>query len=154
GDAASDSEGCWQLTHRKKEIFKTSGGKYVARQLLDDRFKQSRFIEQIMVVGEGEKMSAALIQPNFDFVRSWAKRHKIDLNGPAEIVKNPRVIERMQEEVDLANQDFAKWEKVKQFRLTPDVWSVEEGHLTPTLKLKRKIVKEKYLDLYNDIYGH
>ncbi len=149
-----DSEGFLKITDRKKEIFKTSGGKYVAPQLLENRFKQSRFIEQIMVVGEGEKMPAALIQPNFDFVRSWAKRHKIDLNGPAEIVKNPRVIERMQEEVDLANQDFAKWEKVKQFRLTPDVWSVEEGHLTPTLKLKRKIVKEKYLDLYNDIYGH
>lgn len=149
-----DAEGFLKITDRKKEIFKTSGGKYVAPQLLENRFKQSRFIEQIMVVGEGEKMPAALIQPNFEFVRAWAKRHKIALGSLAEIAGNEQVIERIQEEVDLANEDFAKWEKVKQFRLTPEVWSVEEGHLTPTLKLKRKIVKEKYLHLYNDIYGH
>lgn len=149
-----DAEGFLKITDRKKEIFKTSGGKYVAPQLLENRFKQSRFIEQIMVMGEGEKMPVALIQPNFEFLRSWAKRHKIDLGGPREIVKDQKVIERMQEEVDLANEEFAKWEKVKLFRLTPEVWSVEEGHLTPTLKLKRKIVKEKYLDLYNEMYGH
>ena len=149
-----DADGFLKITDRKKEIFKTSGGKYVALQLLENRFKLSRFIEQIMVVGEGEKMPAALIQPNFAFVKAWAKRHKIELGSDAEIATNPEVIERFQKEVDLANEDFAKWEKVKQFRLTPDVWSVEEGHLTPTLKLKRKIVKEIYLDLYNDIYGH
>ncbi|RUA14485.1 MAG: long-chain fatty acid--CoA ligase, partial [Flavobacteriia bacterium] len=149
-----DTEGFLKITDRKKEIFKTSGGKYVAPQLLENRFKQSRFIEQIMVVGEGEKMPAALIQPNFEFVKQWAKRHGITLENNADMVKNEKVIARFQEEVDLANEDFAKWEKVKQFRLTPDVWSVDDGHLTPTMKLKRKIVKEKYLDLYNDIYGH
>ena len=149
-----DAEGFLRITDRKKEMFKTSGGKYVAPQLLENRFKQSRFIEQIMVVGEGEKMPAALIQPNFEFVKEWAKRHKIDLGSNEELVKNEKVIARMQEEVDWANQEFAKWEKVKQFRLTPDVWSVEDGHLTPTMKLKRKPVKEMYLDLYNDIYGH
>ncbi len=149
-----DAEGFLRITDRKKEMFKTSGGKYVAPQLLENRFKQSRFIEQIMVVGEGEKMPAALIQPNFEFVKEWAKRHNIDLGSNDELVKNEKVIARMQEEVDWANQEFAKWEKVKQFRLTPDVWSVEEGHLTPTMKLKRKPVKEMYLDLYNDIYEH
>ncbi|AEM69153.1 Long-chain-fatty-acid--CoA ligase [Allomuricauda ruestringensis DSM 13258] len=149
-----DAEGFLRITDRKKEMFKTSGGKYVAPQLLENRFKQSRFIEQIMVVGEGEKMPAALIQPNFEFVKEWAKRHHIDLGSNDELVKNEKVIARMQEEVDWANQEFAKWEKVKQFRLTPDVWSVEEGHLTPTMKLKRKPVKEMYLDLYNDIYEH
>ncbi|MBA4744299.1 MAG: long-chain fatty acid--CoA ligase [Muricauda sp.] len=149
-----DAEGFLRITDRKKEMFKTSGGKYVAPQLLENRFKQSRFIEQIMVVGEGEKMPAALIQPNFEFVKEWAKRHNIDLGSNDELVKNEKVIARMQEEVDWANQEFAKWEKVKQFRLTPDVWSVEEGHLTPTMKLKRKPVKEMYLDLYNDIYGY
>lgn len=149
-----DANGFLKITDRKKEIFKTSGGKYVAPQLLENRFKQSRFIEQIMVVGEGEKMPAALIQPNFEFVKQWAKRHKITLDSNAAIASNDKVIARIQEEVDLANEDFAKWEKVKQFRLTPDVWNVEDGHLTPTMKLKRKIVKEKYLDLYNDIYGH
>lgn len=149
-----DAEGFLRITDRKKEMFKTSGGKYVAPQLLENRFKQSRFIEQIMVVGEGEKMPAALIQPNFDFVKEWAKRHDINLGTNDEIVKNEKVIQRLQEEVDWANQEFAKWEKVKQFRLTPDIWSVEEGHLTPTMKLKRKPVKEMYLELYNDIYGH
>ncbi|MBO6830808.1 long-chain fatty acid--CoA ligase [Allomuricauda sp.] len=149
-----DSEGFLRITDRKKEMFKTSGGKYVAPQLLENRFKQSRFIEQIMVVGEGEKMPAALIQPNFDFVKEWAKRHKLELGSNADIVKNEKVIERFQEEVDWANQEFAKWEKVKQFRLTPDVWTVEDGHLTPTMKLKRKPIKEMYLELYNDIYGH
>lgn len=149
-----DADGFLKITDRKKEMFKTSGGKYVAPQLLENRFKQSRFIEQIMVIGEGEKMPAALIQPNFDFVREWAKRHRVAIGENSDLVKNEKVIARFQEEVDLSNEDFAKWEKVKQFRLTPDVWSVEEGHLTPTMKLKRKIVKEKYLDLYNDIYGH
>ncbi|MEQ5791943.1 long-chain fatty acid--CoA ligase [Muricauda sp. NFXS6] len=149
-----DAEGFLRITDRKKEMFKTSGGKYVAPQLLENRFKQSRFIEQIMVVGEGEKMPAALIQPNFEFVKEWAKRHKIEVGSNVELIKNEKVIARMQEEVDWANQEFAKWEKVKQFRLTPNVWSVEEGHLTPTMKLKRKPVKEMYLDLYNDIYGH
>jgi len=129
-----DAEGFLRITDRKKEMFKTSGGKYVAPQLLENRFN--------------------LIQPNFEFVKEWAKRHKIDLGSNEELVKNEKVIARMQEEVDWANQEFAKWEKVKQFRLTPDVWSVEDGHLTPTMKLKRKPVKEMYLDLYNDIYGH
>jgi long-chain acyl-CoA synthetase len=149
-----DSDGFLWITDRKKEMFKTSGGKYVAPQLLENRFKQSRFIEQIMVVGEGEKMPAALIQPNFDFLFEWAKRHEIELGSNTEVVDNMKVIERIQEEVDKANEQFARWEKVKQFRLTPDIWSVDEGHLTPTMKLRRKIIKEKYLDLYNNIYGH
>ena len=143
-----------KITDRKKEMFKTSGGKYVAPQLLENQMKQSRFIEQVMVVGEGEKMPAALIQPNFEFLFEWAKRHDIDLGSPEDAVKNPRVLDRFGEEVEKANEQFAKWEKVKQFRLTPDTWSVDEGHLTPTMKLRRKIIKEKYSALYNDIYGH
>ena len=149
-----DAEGFLRITDRKKEMFKTSGGKYVAPQLLENRFKQSRFIEQIMVVGEGEKMPAALIQPNYEFLYEWANRHNITLGANSDIVLNKRVLERYQKEVDEANESFAKWEKIKQFRLTPEVWSVDDGHLTPTMKLRRKIVKEKYIDLYNDIYGY
>jgi len=149
-----DTDGFLRITDRKKEMFKTSGGKYVAPQLLENRFKQSRFIDQIMVVGEGEKMPAALIQPNFDFLYSWAERNNIAVGANSDIVLNEKVIARIQEEVNAANEDFAKWEKVKQFRLTPDVWNIEDGHLTPTMKLRRKIVKEKYIALYNDIYGH
>ena len=149
-----DADGFLKITDRKKEMFKTSGGKYVAPQLLENRFKQSRFIDQIMVVGEGEKMPAALIQPDFDFVKNWAKIHNIEIGTNKELVHNEQVIARFEEEVTNANENFAKWEKIKQFRLTPDVWSIEGGHLTPTMKLKRKIVKEKYIELYNDIYEH
>ncbi|WP_291966141.1 AMP-dependent synthetase/ligase [Maribacter sp.] len=149
-----DSEGFLKITDRKKEMFKTSGGKYVAPQLLENRFKQSRFIEQIMVVGEGEKMPAALIQPDFEFLKEWASIHHIKVSDNASLISNEKVLNRYQQEIDEANEKFAKWEKVKQFRLTPDAWSMEGGHLTPTMKLKRKIIKEKYIDLYNDIYQH
>ncbi|TRZ43691.1 AMP-dependent synthetase/ligase [Robertkochia solimangrovi] len=148
-----DKEGFLRITDRKKEMFKTSGGKYVAPQLIENEMKQSRFIEQIMVIGEGEKMPAALIQPNFDFVREWARRHNVQLNGDdASLVSNQQVIARFQEEVDRYNQKFGHWERVKKFELTPDAWSTEGGQLTPTLKLKRKIIKQIYQDLYNKIY--
>lgn len=149
-----DSDGFLKITDRKKEMFKTSGGKYVAPQLLENRLKQSRFIEQVMVVGEGEKMPAALIQPDFEFLHEWAKRHSVTIPENSDIVLNKMVLDRYEEEVNLANENFAKWEKVKQFRLTPDVWGIDSGHLTPTMKLRRKIIKEKYLDLYKNIYGH
>ena len=149
-----DADGFLKITDRKKEMFKTSGGKYVAPQLLENRCKQSRFIEQIMVVGEGEKMPAALIQPNFEFIYAWAKKNNITVSENSDIVLNERVIARIEEEVALANEHFAKWEKIKQFRLTKDVWSIDAGHLTPTMKLRRKIIKEKYMDLYEDIYTH
>ncbi|WP_373072266.1 long-chain fatty acid--CoA ligase [Zeaxanthinibacter enoshimensis] len=148
-----DDDGFLKITDRKKEMFKTSGGKYVAPQLLENRMKQSRFIEQVMVVGEGEKMPAALIQPNFEFLEDWAKIHELNFNGPEQMVKDRRVIDRIKEEVDLANENFAKWEKVKQFRLTPDAWTVDNGLLTPTMKLKRAQIKQKYFGLYEDIYG-
>ncbi|MGJ8733715.1 MAG: AMP-dependent synthetase/ligase [Cellulophaga sp.] len=149
-----DSDGFLKITDRKKEMFKTSGGKYVAPQLLENRCKQSRFIDQVMVIGEGEKMPAAFIQPDFDFVKEWAKRYNITITSNEDLVTNEKVIARFQEEVDAANENFAKWEKIKQFRLTPDVWSIEGGQVTPTLKLRRKIIKEKYKALYNDIYGY
>ena len=149
-----DSDGFLKITDRKKEMFKTSGGKYVAPQLLENRFKQSQFIEQIMVIGESEKMPAALIQPNFEYIKEWAKRKNISVGDNSDIVTNEKVIARINEEVALANESFAKWEKIKQFRLTPDIWSMEAGHLTPTMKMKRKIIKQKYIALYNDIYEH
>lgn len=149
-----DTDGFLKITDRKKEMFKTSGGKYVAPQLLENRFKQSLFIEQLMVVGEGEKMPAAIIQPDFEYLFKWAKENNITISENSDIISNEKVIAQYQYEVDLANESFAKWEKVKAFKLTPDIWSISEGHLTPTMKLRRKIIKEKYLDLYNDIYGH
>lgn len=150
-----DSEGFLKITDRKKEMFKTSGGKYIAPQLIENAMKQSRFIEQIMVIGEGEKMPAALIQPNFEFVKEWAKIHKITLgNSTAEIASNPDVIKRIDEEIESINKKFGHWEQIKRFELTPDIWSIDGGQLTPTLKLKRKIIKEIYKDLYAKIYGN
>ena len=149
-----DSDGFLKITDRKKEMFKTSGGKYVAPQVLENTFKQSRFIEQIMVIGDGEKMPAAFIQPNFEFVREWATRHNNSSFATNEELCNSKmVIDRIQEEIDHSNEKFGNWEKVKRFELTPDVWSIEAGHLTPTMKLKRKIIKEKYTELYKKIYG-
>ncbi|HLF53385.1 AMP-dependent synthetase/ligase [Flavobacterium sp.] len=148
-----DKEGFLKITDRKKEMFKTSGGKYIAPQLLENAMKQSRFIEQIMVIGAGEKMPAAFIQPNFDFIVDWAAIHNIDIGATnEEIIANPKVIERIQEEINMLNEKFGNWEKIKRFELTPDIWSINSGHLTPTLKLKRKIVMEKYIDLYKKIY--
>jgi long-chain acyl-CoA synthetase len=149
-----DSEGFLKITDRKKEMFKTSGGKYISPQLLENAMKQSRFIEQIMVIGEGQKMPAAFIQPNFEYIREWEKLHKIPVDKTnEEIISNPKVIERIQDELDILNDKFGNWEKIKRFELTPDVWSISGGHLTPTLKLKRKIVMEKYIDLFHKIYG-
>ncbi|WP_163399270.1 AMP-dependent synthetase/ligase [Flavobacterium fluviatile] len=149
-----DSDGFLKITDRKKEMFKTSGGKYIAPQLIENAMKQSRFIDQIMVIGEGEKMPAAFIQPNFEFVKEWAKMHKISLgDSTAEIASNPDVIKRIDEEIENINKKFGHWEQVKRFELTPDVWSIDGGQLTPTLKLKRKVIKEIYKDLYAKIYG-
>ncbi len=148
-----DAEGFLRITDRKKEMFKTSGGKYVAPQMVENIMKQSRFIDQIMVIGEGEKMPAALIQPSFDFLKDWAalKGYNIGTTN-AEIASNPKVIERIGEEIALGNKEFGSWEQIKRFELTPDVWSIEEEHLTPTMKLKRKVILAKYQDLYNKIY--
>ena len=149
-----DAQGFLKITDRKKEMFKTSGGKYIAPQLIENTMKQSRFIEQIMVIGDGEKMPAAFIQPSFDFIKEWEKLHGITVGKTnEEIIANPKVIERIQQEVDTLNEKFGNWEKIKRFELTPDIWSIDGGHLTPTLKLKRKIVLEKYKDLYQKIYN-
>ncbi|MEN3322717.1 AMP-dependent synthetase/ligase [Mariniflexile soesokkakense] len=147
-----DSDGFLKITDRKKEMFKTSGGKYVAPALIENQLKQSHFIDQIMVIGEGEKMPAALIQINFDFVNEWAKKHNIAFNNSSELVANPKLLERIQNEIDKANTNFGNWEQIKKFEITPDVWSIDAGHLTPTMKLKRKIIKEKYAKLIEKIY--
>lgn len=148
-----DSDGFLRITDRKKEMFKTSGGKYIAPSVIENQLKQSRFIEQVMVVGEGEKMPAALIQPNFVFIAEWLKRKGIKgIDTPEGITNSEIVMDRIQVEIDKVNPDFGKWEQIKAFRLTPDLWTIEEGHLTPTMKMKRRVIKEKYLTLIESIY--
>ena len=148
-----DEEGFLIITDRKKEMFKTSGGKYVAPQMIENKAKASRFIEQIMVVGEGEKMPCAFVQPEFDFVKRWAELHNLDIGQtPEEMVKSPELKKRIEKEIDKLNQKLGNWEQVKRIELTPEIWSVDNGMLTPTMKLTRKVIKERYIDLYNKLY--
>lgn len=144
-----------KITDRKKEIFKTSGGKYVVPQAMENKFKESRFIEQIMVIGEGQKFPAALIVPNYDFVREWAKRHNIELKGDSnkELVDCAKTIERIQEEVTGFNKDLGNWEQVKKFKLLENEFSIDGGELTPTLKFKRKKIMEIRKKDVDAIYG-
>ena len=148
-----DADGFIKITGRKKEMFKTSGGKYIIPTLLENDLKQSRFIEQIMVIGEGEKMPAALIQPNFDFIKEWVERKKYDVGNTLEDIANSEIIQkRIQKEVDKCNQKCGKWEQIKRFELTPEIWSIDSGHLTPTMKMKRKVIKSMYAVLIEKIY--
>ncbi|MGV8814325.1 MAG: AMP-dependent synthetase/ligase [Gelidibacter sp.] len=148
-----DADGFLKITDRKKEMFKTSGGKYVAPSLIENELKQSRFIEQIMVIGEGEKMPAALIQPDFEFIKDWIKHKNLDIKLDNDSIESsPIVLDRIQKEIDKANEHFGKWEQIKKFELTPDIWTIEGGHLTPTMKMKRKVIKEMYKNLIEKIY--
>ena len=138
-------------------MFKTSAWKYVAPQILENAFKQSRFIEQIMVIGDGEKNAILLfIQPNFEFVTEWAHRHNLKYYFFL-LMKNffasKMVIDKIQEEIDHCNEKFGNWEKVKRLNLPLIFGQSMLDTLTPTMKLKRKIIKEKYNDLYQKIYG-
>jgi long-chain acyl-CoA synthetase len=148
-----DKEGFLKITGRKKEMFKTSGGKYIIPGLLENDLKQSRFIEQIIVIGEGEKMPAALIQINFEFVRDWIQLKKHDVAETKEaLAASQEVRNRIQEEIDTCNLKFGKWEQIKKFEITPDEWSIDGGHLTPTMKVKREVVKKMYAHLIERIY--
>ncbi|GGK19991.1 AMP-dependent synthetase [Yeosuana aromativorans] len=147
------ADGFLKITDRKKEMFKTSGGKYVAPALIENELKQSHFIEQVMVIGEGEKMPAALIQPDFQFIKHWIERKHKDIKPDNVSIVNSQILkDRIQIEVDKANKKFGHWEQVKKFELTPEIWSVESGLLTPTMKLKRKEIKAHYKDLIEKIY--
>jgi long-chain acyl-CoA synthetase len=144
-----------KITDRKKEIFKTSGGKFIIPQVMENKFKESRFIEQIMVVGEGQKFPGALIVPNYLFVREWAKRKSLEVENlsNAELISQQELIDRIQKEVDSFNENYGSWEKIKKFVLLPQELSIESGELTPTLKLKRKIILEKFAPQVNSMYA-
>jgi len=140
------------ITDRKKEIFKTAGGKYIAPQTLENKFKESRFIEQIIVIGENQRFPAALIIPAFDAVKDWCTKRGIEYTTNQEMVKNRRVIDKIQHELDHYNEGFGHWEQVKKFELIADEWSIATGEMTPKLSLKRKVILKKYEHLVEDIY--
>lgn len=149
-----DREGFLKITGRKKEMFKTSGGKYIIPTLIENALKESNFIEQVMVIGENQKMPAALIQPNFEFLLEWIERKNLKIDKtPESIVSSAEVQKRIQKEVDDCNNRFGKWEQVKRFELTSDEWSIDSGHLTPTMKMKRSVILKIYASLVQKIYG-
>ena len=142
-----------KITDRKKEIFKTSGGKYVAPQPIENKMKESKWIEQMMVTGAGEKYTGALIVPAFGAISEWGKENGIQFNGNENIIRNEKVIALIKDAVERYNQNFNQVEQIKKFELLPREWSVEGGELTPTLKLKRKVIQEKYRDAIERIYS-
>jgi len=143
-----------KITDRKKEIFKTSGGKYITPQLVENKLKESRFIEQCMVIGEGEKFPAALIVPNFANLKAWCERKGIPFGSHEEIVKNQLVKDRIMREVETANAELAQYEKIKKIELLAREWSIDSGELTPKLSLKRKIILAENKEAYDRIYTH
>lgn len=141
-----------RITDRKKEVFKTAGGKYIAPQTLENKFKESPLIEQIIVIGENERFPAALILPAFDALKDWCAKKGIKFTTKEEIIKNQQVIDKFQREIDRYNVGFGHWEQVKKFELIPDEWSIATGEMTPKLSLKRKVILKKYDTLVQKIY--
>ena len=142
-----------KITDRKKEIFKTSGGKYVAPQVMENKFKESNFIEQLIVIGENRKHPAALIVPAEPFVKDWAKIKNLPFTDMESFCKNETFVSRIQEEVNKYNEAFGKWEQVKKFALIPKPFSIDGGELTPTLKLRRKPINQKFADVIEKLYS-
>lgn len=141
-----------KITDRKKEVFKTSGGKYIAPQPMENKFKESPFIEQIMVIGENEKFPGALITPAWDYLKGWCTKNGITFESNTELIQKPEVLAVYQKEIDFYNTEFGSWETIKKFEIIPGDWSIEGGEMTPTLKLKRKPILAKYNTFVNKIY--
>lgn len=154
GDIGELRDGFLFITDRKKEMFKTSGGKYVAPQVIENALKEIPFIEQCMVVGDGEKFPAALIVPEMNILKSWATKNKISANSDEELLSSPKLYDMIDAEIAKLNERFGKWEQVKTFRLIAHPFTVASGEITPTLKLKRKIIMLHYKHLVDDIYKH
>lgn len=142
-----------KITDRKKDIFKLSAGKYVAPQLIENMLRGSEYIEQVMVIGENEKQAAAIISPNFNTLHYWALKYKLHYRDNAELISLPQVHDKYRKELDNYNKTLAPHEQIKQFRLVVDDWNPNNGLLSPTLKLRRGPLMEKYKDLVADIYG-
>ena len=152
GDIGKFENGLLYITDRKKEIFKTSGGKYIAPQMMENKFKESVFIEQIMVIGENRKHPSALIVPSFAALIVKLEQEGVSEKDPSRLVNLPRTIEIIQTEIDQLNAGFSNYERVKKFALLPVEWSVAGTELTPKLSLKRRVIMEKYSSEIEKIY--
>lgn len=152
GDIGELIDGYLKITDRKKEIFKTAGGKYVAPQMLENKIKETPLIEQVMVLGENRKFPSALIVPNFETLKNWCAVKGISYTTNQEMIKNDQVLDKFNRLIEVANKDFGRWEQVKRFALLDKEWSIDGGELTPKLSLKRKIILEKNKDIIEKIY--
>jgi long-chain acyl-CoA synthetase len=153
GDIGVFEEGKWlRITDRKKEMFKLSAGKYIAPQVIENKLKESIFIEQAMVIGENEKFASALISPNFVFLHDWCSEHKVQFHDNADLIDLQEVIERFGREVREVNKSLGEHEQIKRFRLVPEEWTPNTGELSPTLKLKRNYLTGRYKDVISEIY--
>lgn len=152
GDIGELKDGFLKITDRKKEIFKTSGGKYIAPQQMENKFKESMYIEQIMVVGEGQKHPSALIVPDYETVSEWCKIHHSSCSTISDMLKSEKVKAKFEKEIAHYNKEFAHYEQIKKYTLMAEEWSIEGGELTPTLKLKRKNIFAKHASLIEDFY--
>lgn len=146
------AQGNLKITDRKKEIFKTSGGKYIAPQAMENKFKESIYIEQLMVCGENQKHPSALIVPAWEVLNDWATKNGVGDSSPSALVQNPQVIALLQSEIDRFNKEYGPWEQIKKFTLLPVTWTVESGELTPTMKLKRKFIVGKFQREHDALY--
>ena len=142
-----------KITDRIKSLFKTSGGKYVAPAVIEEKMKESRFIEQIMVIGENQRFVGAIIVPAIDFLKEWCNENNIRFSDRKDIVNAPEVIALINQEVENLNDHFGKVEQIKKFELVADEWTIDSGEMTPTMKVKRKVVEEKYKKLIEDMYS-
>ena len=153
GDIGTKIDGKFlKIADRKKEIFKSSSGKYIAPQVIENKLKESDIIEQCIVIGENQKFVSAIISPNFNFLHFWATKHKIHYTDNNDLANNPKVVERIQKEVNCFNNSLALHEHVKRIRVVSDEWSVQSGELSQTLKLRRKFIQEKYSGFIKNIY--
>lgn len=146
-------DGFLKITDRKKELFKTSGGKYVAPSPIENKLKESFYIEQAALVGDGEKFVAALIVPNFENLKEWADKQDISFLSNEELIQHQAVKQFYKDIITDFNSNFGKVEQIKQFELLSDEWTVENGLLTATMKLRRKALKERYKELINSFYN-
>jgi len=154
GDIGSlDSDGFLTITDRKKELLKTSGGKYVAPQPIEQLIKGSRFVNQVVVIGNDRKFAAALIVPDWDQLEAYAKLKGLNLSTREEFCGHPRIIDLFERQIAARTQDLAQFEKIKRIALLDQELTVEGGELTPTLKVKRRVIDEKYRDVIDRIYG-
>ncbi|WP_166335040.1 AMP-dependent synthetase/ligase [Sphingobacterium chungjuense] len=147
------SDGFLRITDRKKEMFKTAGGKYVAPQVLENKLMESPFIGQVMVIGENRRFPSALIVPNFEDLEKWAERKNISFSSREELIGQKEVLEKYDQIVNNAMTKFGKWEKVKKFILLPEEWTIDNGELTPKLSLRRKVILEKFQKAVDEIYA-